>query len=61
MKFKALIKKVIKFNPNEVSNASGGFRVWLDFAEQYEKQAVELFELQGKEIVFDVEINFEDK
>jgi hypothetical protein len=59
MKIKAIVKKMIKYNPNGEDRASGGYRVWLDFGEIYNTEALALFNLQGSDIVLNVEITNE--
>jgi hypothetical protein len=56
MKIQAIVKKVIKFNPNDSADTCGGYRVWLDFGEVNKVEALTLFDLQGSETLLDVEI-----
>lgn len=59
MKIKAIVKKLVKCNPNTVSETMGGYRLSLDFGEIYDTQALTLFALSGTETILDVELNVE--
>jgi hypothetical protein len=59
MKIKAIVKKLVKCNPNTVDETMGGYRLSLDFGEIYSVEALALFALSGTEIILDVELNVE--